>query len=76
MSDATIVAARLAAAHEGDAELILDIRYSNGGVTQVPLDRFASEALMTACTAETADDLIGQGWEKVRDALQVSFGRF
>jgi len=76
MSDAKIIAANLSAAHEGDAELIVDIRYSNGGVTQVPLDRYASEALMTACTAETADDLIGHGWEKVRHALQVSYSRF
>jgi len=75
MSTATIIAANLAAAHEGDAELIVNLRYSNGGVTQVPLDRYASEALMTACAAQTPDDLIGQGWEKVRDALKISYSR-
>ena len=76
MTGAKIIAVKLSAAHEGDADLIVDIRYSNGGITQVPLDRYASEALMTACTADTADDLIGHGWEKVRHALQVSYSRY
>lgn len=73
---AEIVAARLAAAHEGIAELIVEIRYPNGGVSEVPLDQHASEALMQACAAETADELVGHGWEKVRDALQVSYNRY
>lgn len=76
MSDALIIAATVAAAHEGKAELILDIGYANGGVTQVPLDHFASQALFQACAASTVDDLIGQRWEKVRDALQSASSRF
>jgi hypothetical protein len=74
--EAQIVAVRIAAAHEGDAELIVDIRYSNGGETQVALDHFTSQALFEACGASTADDLIGHGWSKVRDALEVAYNRF
>lgn len=76
MSGASIKSVRLAAAHEGIAELIVDIEYDNGGVTEVALDRFASQALMDSCKAKTADDLIGQSWEHVRDALNTSYNRF
>jgi len=76
MSEAQIVAVRLAPAHEGDVELIVNIRYANGGMTQVPLDHHATQALFQACAAEVADDLIGHGWSKVRDALQTSYSRF
>lgn len=76
MPGATIKAVRLAAAHEGIAELIVDIAFDNGGVTEVALDRFASQALMDACQAKTADELIGQSWEHVRDALNTSYNRF
>ena len=76
MPGPTIKAVRLAAAHEGIAELIVDIQFDNGGVTEVALDRFASQALMDACRAVRADDLIGQSWEHVRDALNISYNRF
>jgi hypothetical protein len=71
-----IAKARLAAAHEGEAELIVTIRYDNGGKTDVPLDRHASNALLTACAAEGLEDLVGQDWRHVRDALKQSFNRF
>ena len=73
---AEIVAVHLAAAHEGVAELLVDIRYENGGITQVALDRYASEALMGLCNANGPDDLLGHGWDKVRDALQTGYARF
>ncbi|XOV88138.1 MAG: hypothetical protein ACFHX7_24800 [Pseudomonadota bacterium] len=67
---------RLAAAHEGVAELIVDIRFENGGVSEVALDAHSSNALMTACRARTADELVGHSWTHVRDALSASFNRF
>lgn len=67
---------RLAAAHEGTAELIVSVRYDSGGVTTVPLDRFASEALFSACEVLEVDQLIGKSWEVVRDALSVSYNRY
>lgn len=76
MPGPSIKSVRLAAAHEGVAELIVDIQFDNGGTTEVALDRFASQALMDSCHAKSADELVGQSWEHVRDALNVSYNRF
>ncbi len=73
---ATISRVRLAAAHEGTAELIVSVRFDTGGTTEVPLDRHASEALLQACSVDDPDQLVGQSWIRVRDALSSSFNRF
>ena len=73
---AKVKTARVAAAHEGVAELIVCIEYPNGGTTEVTLDQMASAALMKSCGAETLADVKGCSWEQVRDALQVSYNRF
>ena len=73
---AVIDRVRLAAAHEGTAELIVSVRYEGGGVTEVPLDRYASEALLQACNVNDPDHLVGKSWTAVRDALSISFNRF
>jgi len=65
----------IAAAHEGVAELILDLLFDNGGISKVSLDAHTSRLLMDACAADGPDDLVGQNWEKVRDALSQSFNR-
>jgi hypothetical protein len=72
---AVISAARVAAAHGGHAELIVTLRHANGGSSDVTLDEIAAAALFDACAAEGPDDLTGQSWEKVRDALTVSWNR-
>ena len=76
MTAAKIKNVRIAAAHEGIAELIITVEYDNGGVSEIALDQVASGALMRSCDADSAEDLIGQPWELVRDALQVSYNRF
>jgi hypothetical protein len=73
---AKIKEARLAAAHEGIAELIVKIEYDNGGISEVALDQMATSALMRSCDAETIEDIKGHSWDKVRDALQVSYNRY
>ena len=75
MTGARIRDARVAAAHEGIAELIVVIEYENGGTSEVALDQVASHALLESCGAETLEDIKGQPWNKVRDALQVSYNR-
>lgn len=75
MTHAVIKRVRLGAAHEGVAELVLDIEHASGGITEVPMDTRASHALMMSCRARTVDDLIGQSWEKVRDAIAESYNR-
>ena len=76
MSGAVITRVRLGAAHDGVAEMVLTLTYENGGETAVALDEYAAEHLMSACAAKDADELLGQGWERVRDALEASSNRF
>ena len=66
---AVIEGARIAAAHEGHAELVVNIRYSNGGRSEVALGATAAELLMRSCNATTLEQLNGQGWQKVQAAL-------
>ncbi len=76
MSGAVISRVQLAAAHDGDAELVVTLRYENGGESLVPLDEHAVRALMESCGATGPDDLVGKGWGHVRDALEVASNRF
>ena len=76
MNHAIISNVRVAAAHEGIAELIVSIEYENGGVTEVALDQIATSALMDSCDTKTIEGIKGQNWDKVRDALQVSYNRY
>jgi hypothetical protein len=66
----------VAAAHEGIAELVVSIEYENGGTAEVALDQMATSALMDSCNASSIEDVKGQSWDKVRDALQVSYNRY
>ena len=60
MGAATIIDVRVAAAHEGIAELIVSIEYENGGTTEVALDQLATSALMDSCNASSIEDVKGQ----------------
>lgn len=76
MSDATIRRVQIAAAHDGDAELVVTLAYENGGESLVTLDEFAARTLLASCGTTQPDELIGQSWVRVRDALVASSGRF
>jgi hypothetical protein len=76
MSHAVIDSARLAAAHEGIAELVITLRHDNGGISEVALDHLSATALLASCDATVPEQLNGHSWEKVRDALGVSWNRF
>jgi len=76
MAGATISDVRIAAAHDGEAELQLTLSFANGGQSLVTLDEFAARTLLATTNASHADQLIGVGWEPVRDALIASSSRF
>jgi hypothetical protein len=76
MSAAVICDVRVAAAHDGVAELVVTLRHGNGGTSVVSLDQRAATALYCAYNASRADDLMGASWEHVREALAVSWNRF
>jgi hypothetical protein len=70
---AVISGVRLAAGHEGVAEIVVSLTFTNGGQSQVALDHVAGARLMQNCGATQIDELIGQGWEHVRDALAGAY---
>ena len=76
MGGAVISRVQVAAAHDGEAELVVVLRFENGGETRVALDEYAVRHLIEACGAESADALVGQSWEMVRDALAASSNRY
>ncbi|BEV00258.1 hypothetical protein [Novosphingobium olei] len=76
MGAAAISDVRIAAAHDGDAELVVTLTFPNGGKSLVTLDEFAARSLMASANATHADQLIGLGWDRVRDALIASSNRF
>ncbi len=76
MSGAIIDDVEVTAAHDGVAELKLTLRHANGGVSPITLDEIATGALMKACDTDNPAGLIGQSWEKVRDALNHSWNRY
>ncbi|MCW1383599.1 hypothetical protein OLX02_12290 [Novosphingobium sp. KCTC 2891] len=76
MPGATVSQVRIAAAHDGEAELLVTLMFANGGQSLVTLDEFAARTLLSSCGVSAAEQLIGVGWEKVRDALIASSSRF
>lgn len=76
MSQAVICRVRVAAAHDGVAELVVTLRHGNGGCSDVTLDQDAAAALFSACEATRPEELEGQGWERVREALCAGWNRF
>lgn len=58
MAGATISEVRIAAAHDGEAELIVTLTFANGGQSLVTLDEFAARSLLASTNASTSDQLI------------------
>ena len=71
-----ISSARISAAHDGAAELVVTLRHGNGGFSDVTLDEAAGAVLFRVCHARQLEELEGHGWEKVKDALSASWNRF
>ena len=64
-SDAVIVDAEIAAGHDGQADLVVRVRYQNGVIAPVTLDPNTALKLMSACGVSDINDLAGQPWRKV-----------
>ncbi len=76
MAGAVISQVGIAAAHDGEAELVVTLTFDNGGQSLVTLDEFAARTLLAISNCSSADQLIGVGWDHVRDALIASSSRF
>jgi len=67
--EAILMGAELAAGHDGQAEMVLRIRYPNGVVGSVLLDAAAGYALMRNCNIDSLDGLAGQSWRKILEGV-------
>lgn len=76
VSGAQISEVRLAAAHEGIAELVVILTYSNGGRSEVALDHLAADTLLAEAGSKDLNALIGLSWESVQRALASSWNRY
>ena len=76
MNGAVIQSSEIVAAHDGVAELVITLKFENGGESLVTLDEYAARWLLEHSNCETAEALQGQSWELVRDALAASSSRY
>lgn len=69
VEDAIIEAAEIAAGHDGEAELVLSVRYQNGVVGNVVLDAGVGFELMRNCGVDTIGALAGHSWRKILEGM-------
>jgi hypothetical protein len=65
MSLATVLAADIAAGHDGEADLVITVRYENGVVGSVTLDADSAFEIMQSCGAASSADLAGRPWRDI-----------
>ncbi len=60
---------RLAPTHDGEAALLVELIFPNGGVSTVQVEGQDAAAVMARANAKTASDLVGLPWTvlQVRD---------
>ena len=69
MAEAVIAQALIAAGHDGQAQLVVQIRHENGALGPVTLDAEWARKLMESCGVDSADDLRGQPWQRFLDLV-------
>ena len=68
-ASAVIVGADLTAGHDGQAEMVLRIRYPNGVVGDVILDAETGFALLRRCEIDSLDGLAGVSWRMILEGV-------
>jgi hypothetical protein len=69
VAEPVIEDALVAPGHDGEAQLVVRVRYENGALGSVTLDESCARKLMEDCTANSAADLCGQPWQRLLDVL-------
>lgn len=59
---ATIANVQLTPTHDGEAALVVEVTYPNGGRTQVQIESCDVPAVMSNAGARSLEDLIGHPW--------------
>jgi hypothetical protein len=63
--EAVIVGAQIAAGHDGAAELVVTLRYANGGEAKVSIDAETGFTLMRNCGVSDVAGLTGHPWRRM-----------
>ena len=69
MPEPVIEDALVAPGHDGEAQLVVRVRYANGALGSVTLDAACARKLMEDCAAQSAADLRGQPWQRLLEVL-------
>lgn len=60
--EAVISAVHLAPTHDGEAALVVELRYPNGGTASVQLEGADTAAVMSRARVTSAAELVGRPW--------------
>lgn len=66
---ARIVDVAIVAGHDARAEVVIQLRYPNGGRSQVRLDQEAAQHVLDQAGIAALDDLRGRRWDILKPAL-------
>lgn len=69
MPEARIADAVVSPGHDGEAELVVRVRYENGALGSVRLDAACAEKLLQSCGVDDLAGLCGQPWQRLLDVL-------
>lgn len=72
MVEPVIAEAVVSPGHDGQAELVVRVRYENGALGSVRLDAECARRLMEDCGAATIAELRGQPWRHLLAVLPDS----
>lgn len=62
MSGALISAIRLTPTHDGEAALVVELRFDNGGRSTIQLDATSAAEVMARAGVASAAELVGRSW--------------
>lgn len=62
MSGAVIEMVRLTPTHDGEAAVVIALRFPSGGLSTVQIDASGLRAVMKKAAVDNANDLIGRSW--------------
>jgi hypothetical protein len=75
VAESVIADAVVAAGHDGQAQLVVQIRHENGAIGSVTLEAEWAFALIEACGVDSAEGLRGQPWQRLLDLMQDTESR-
>jgi hypothetical protein len=69
VAEPVISGAAVTPGHDGEAQLLVHVRYENGATGSVTLGPLQARRLLERCNVERAEDLCGLSWDRLLDPL-------